>query len=60
MLRHLLGVDQVMGWPHATFGCADAQIFRDWLPAVPTHEYEALVRFCLAKSGVTEALQVRD
>lgn len=54
------GVGQVMGWSHATFGCADARVFRDWLQADPAHEYAALVRFCLAKPGVTEALQTRD
>lgn len=54
------GVGQVMGWSHATFGCADAQVFRDWLQSDPAHEYEALIRFCLAKPGVTEALQNRD
>lgn len=54
------GVGQVMGWSHATFGCADARAFRDWLQADPAHEYAALVRFCLAKPGVAEALQTRD
>ncbi len=54
------GVGQVMGWAHATFGCADALAFRDWLQEDPGHEYEALVRFCLAKPGVTNALQNRD
>ena len=54
------GVGQVMGWSHATFGCADARAFRDWLQTDPAHEYAALVHFCLAKPGVTEALQTRD
>ena len=51
------GVGQIMGWSHATFGCADAAAFRDWLQADAAHEYEALVRFCLAKAGVAAAIQ---
>ncbi len=54
------GVGQIMGWAHGTFGCSDARAFRDWLQADPTHEYEALVRFCLAKPGVAAALQTQD
>ncbi len=54
------GVGQVMGWAHATFGCAHARAFRDWLQADPAHEYEALVHFCLAKPGVADAIQNRD
>ena len=54
------GVGQIMGWAHATFGCANARAFRDWLQADPAHEYEALVHFCLAKPGVADAIQVRD
>ena len=54
------GVGQIMGWAHATFGCANAQAFRDWLQADPAHEYEALVHFCLAKPGVADAIQTRD
>ena len=51
------GVGQIMGWSHATFGCADAAAFRDWLRADVAREYEALVRFCLAKAGVAAAIQ---
>ena len=54
------GVGQIMGWSHATFGCADARTFRDWLQADITHEYEALVRFCLAKTGVAAAIQTES
>ncbi len=54
------GVGQVMGWAHATFGCANARAFRDWLQADPAHEYEALVHFCLAKPGVADAIQTED
>ncbi len=54
------GVGQIMGWAHATFGCANARAFRDWLQADPAHEYEALVCFCLAKPGVADAIQARD
>ncbi len=54
------GVGQIMGWAHATFGCADALAFRDWLQADPAHEYEALVRFCLAKPGVATAIQTES
>ena len=54
------GVGQVMGWAHATFGCANARAFRDWLQTDPAHEYEALVHFCLAKPGVADAIQARD
>ena len=54
------GVGQIMGWSHATFGCADAWAFRDWLQSDIVHEYEALVRFCLAKSGVAAAIQTES
>ena len=54
------GVGQIMGWSHATFGCGDAGAFRDWLQADIAHEYEALVRFCLAKSGVAAAIQTES
>lgn len=54
------GVGQIMGWSHATFGCADAGAFRDWMQADIAHEYEALVRFCLAKSGVAAAIQTES
>lgn len=54
------GVAQIMGWAHATFGCANARAFRDWLQADPAHEYEALVHFCLAKPGVADAIQAQD
>ena len=54
------GVGQIMGWSHATFGCADARAFRDWLQADIAHEYEALVRFCLAKAGVAAAIQTES
>ncbi len=49
-----------MGWAHATFGYADALAFRTWLQEDPAHEYAALVRFCLAKPGVTGALQTES
>ena len=54
------GVGQIMGWSHATFGCADAGAFRDWMQADIAHEYEALVRFCLAKPGVAAAIQTES
>ena len=54
------GVGQIMGWSHATFGCADALAFRAWLQADPAREYEALVGFCLAKPGVAAALQTES
>lgn len=54
------GVGQIMGWAHATFGCADALAFRTWLQEDPAHEYAALVGFCLAKPGVAEALQTES
>ncbi len=54
------GVGQIMGWSHATFGCADAKAFRDWLQVDIAHEYEALVRFCLAKAGVAAAIQTES
>ena len=54
------GVGQIMGWSHATFGCADAGAFRDWMQADVAHEYEALVRFCLAKPGVAAAIQTES
>jgi len=54
------GVAQILGTGHRRLGFADPVALHDWLDEAELHEFEALVRFCLRKPGILQALQKED